>query len=51
MDGVSGITVASQPTFGEIQRAVQDICGWERYYLLLILGINYHLNIIVQAED
>ena len=31
MDGVSGITVAPQPVFGEIQRIVQDICGWERY--------------------
>jgi hypothetical protein len=33
MDGVSGITVAPQPLFGEIQRAVQDICGWERYII------------------
>ncbi|XP_028402257.1 mRNA-capping enzyme-like [Dendronephthya gigantea] len=30
MDGVTGITVAPQPTFGDIQRACQDICGWER---------------------
>ncbi|CAB3995497.1 mRNA-capping enzyme [Paramuricea clavata] len=30
MDGISGITVAPQPTFGDIQRAVQDICGWDR---------------------
>ncbi|XP_046856619.1 mRNA-capping enzyme-like [Xenia sp. Carnegie-2017] len=30
MDGVSGITVAQQPVFGDIQRTVQNICGWDR---------------------
>ena len=36
MDGVTGITVASQPTFGDVQRACQDICGWERYTHLIV---------------
>ena len=30
MDGVPGVNVAPQPTFGDVQRAVQDFCGWER---------------------
>lgn len=40
MEGITGVEPVSQPLLGQIQRKVQDLCGWNRY--VLFSGITYY---------